>query len=81
LGGFYSGDVNHSAWPSETWVCREMDKRFTVESKAFAFSALDGASVLGVMEKRKRKFRRGLHEYLVLRVACVDVGSAVGCTK
>jgi hypothetical protein len=31
-----------------------MEKRFTVEAKAFAFVVLDGASVLRVVEKRKR---------------------------
>jgi len=47
------GDVILLVWLSKFRVCREMDKRFTVESKSFAFSALDGASMLRVEEKRK----------------------------
>lgn len=49
---FSSGNVNPLAWLSESQVCSEMDKRFSVESKAFAFSVVDGASVLRVVEKR-----------------------------
>jgi hypothetical protein len=53
---FSSGDVNPLAWPSGSRVCREMDKRFLMESKAFAFSVVDGASMLRVIEKRKLFF-------------------------
>jgi hypothetical protein len=48
------GDVNIQVWTSVFRRCSEMEKRFTVESKSFAFAVLDGASVLRVVEKRNK---------------------------
>jgi len=54
LGGSFSGDVIFGlAWSSVLWGCCEMNKKFLVESKSFAFSVLVGASTLRVEEKRK----------------------------
>jgi hypothetical protein len=58
-------------------VCREMDKRFSMESKSCLLSFGWGVSAEGGGEE-KEFFRRGHNEYPVLRVACVDVGSAIG---
>jgi hypothetical protein len=54
LGGSFSGDVIFGlAWSSVLRGCCEMDKKFLVESKSFAFSVLAGALALRVEEKRK----------------------------
>jgi len=54
LGGSFSGDVIFGlVWSSVLRGCCEMDKKFLVESKSFAFSVLAGASALRVEEKRK----------------------------
>jgi hypothetical protein len=54
LGGSFSGDVIFGlAWSSVLQGCCEMDKKFLVESKSFAFSVLAGMSALRVEEKRK----------------------------
>jgi hypothetical protein len=58
LGGSFSGDVIFDvifglAWSSVLRGCCEMDKKFLVESKSFAFSVLAGALALRVEEKRK----------------------------
>jgi hypothetical protein len=54
LGGSFSGDVIFGlAWSLVLRGCCEMDKKFLVESKSFAFSTLVGASALRVEEKRK----------------------------
>jgi hypothetical protein len=55
-----------------------MDKNFLVESKSFTFSVLGGASTLRVKEKRKNFLGVVILNFSELRVACVDVGSAVG---
>jgi hypothetical protein len=44
LGGSFSGDVIFGLpWSPMLWGCCEMDKKFLVESKSFAFSVLAGA--------------------------------------
>jgi hypothetical protein len=54
LGGSFSGNVIFGlAWSSVLRGCCEMDKKFLVELKSFAFSVLAGASALRVEEKRK----------------------------
>jgi hypothetical protein len=54
LGGSFSGDVIFGlVWSSVLRGCCEMDKKFLVESKSFAFSVLAGASALRMEEKRK----------------------------
>jgi hypothetical protein len=47
-------DVNIQVWTSVFRGCSEMEKKFSVEAKSFAFVALDGASVLRVVEKRNK---------------------------
>jgi hypothetical protein len=64
---FFFGDVILLVWPSVIRVCSEMHKRFTVESKSFAFSVLDGASVLRV---EKRNFFLG---EVVLSTQCSEL--------
>jgi hypothetical protein len=47
LGGSFSGEVIFGlAWSSVLRGCFEMDKKFLVESKSFAFSVLARASAL-----------------------------------
>jgi hypothetical protein len=59
-------------------VCLAMEKRFIMESKAFCFLGFEwGVGATGGGEE-KRFFWRGHREYLVLRLACVDVGSSLG---
>jgi len=54
LGGSFSGDVIFGlAWSSVLHGCCEMDKKFLVESKSFAFFVLARVSALRVEEKRK----------------------------
>jgi hypothetical protein len=55
LGGSFFRDVNFGlAWSPVLQGCCEMDKKFLVEPKSFAFSVLVGASALRVEEKRKK---------------------------
>jgi len=53
---------NHSlGQPLGFWVFYEMELSFTVESKTFVFSVLEGASMLRVGEKRNKLLRRNFH--------------------
>jgi hypothetical protein len=64
LGGSFSNDVIFGlAWSSVLRGCCEMDKKFLVESKSFAFSVLAEASELRVEEEEEKFSWRGHIEF------------------